>query len=100
MRDPHYSVRPQNGRHPIRAKKRRNGEGHITPVRNDLPGIVAHTAAGGPKRARDSVISTGLELRKRIPLAWSARSSTAPLEKQHCKAVQCGSGHAESQRTT
>src|SRR6266851_9318693 len=67
MRDPHYSVRPQNGRHPIRAKKRRNGEGHITAVRNDLPGIVAHTAAGGPKRARGSVTSTGLDLRKRIP---------------------------------
>ena len=44
-------------------------------MRNDLPGIAVHTAAGGPQRARDVVKSTGLELRKRIPLARSARSA-------------------------
>jgi hypothetical protein len=44
-------------------------------MRNDLPGIDAHTAARGPKRARDVVKNTGLELRKRIPLARSARSA-------------------------
>ena len=42
-------------------------------VRNDLPGIVAHTAAGGPKRAREVATNNGLELRKRIPLARPAR---------------------------
>jgi len=44
-------------------------------MRNDLPGIDAHTAAGGPKRARDVEKSNGLELRKRIPLARFARSA-------------------------
>jgi len=38
-------------------------------VHDDLPGIDKHTAAGGPKRARDVVTSTGLDLRTRIPLA-------------------------------
>jgi len=39
-------------------------KGQITVVRDDLPRIAAHTATGGPKRANDFVISTGLELRK------------------------------------
>src|SRR5216684_9256325 len=78
MRDPLYSVRPQSDRHPAWAKSGETEKGHITAARNDLPGIAAHTAAGGPKRARESVTSTGLELRKRIPLARSARSYAAP----------------------
>src|SRR5713226_3313540 len=86
MRDPLYSVRPQSDRHPAWAKSGETEKGHITAARNDLPGIAAHTAAGGPKRARESVTSTGLELRKRIPLARSARSSAAPpLEKRYGK---------------
>src|SRR6266852_319263 len=76
MLDPRYSW----------AKSREREKRHITGVRNDLPGIAAHTATGGPKRARESVTSTGLELRKRIPLARSARSSAAPpLEKRYGK---------------
>jgi hypothetical protein len=40
-------------------------------------------------------------MRKRIPLARSARSSAAPpLEKQHCKKVPRDLGNAESQRIT
>src|SRR6266571_5560288 len=82
MRDPHYSVRPQNGRHPIRARNGETKKGHITAVRNDLPGIAAHTGAGGPKRARGSVTSTGFDLRTRIPLAQSARFlDRAPTRK-------------------
>ncbi|OLB84125.1 MAG: hypothetical protein AUI12_14530 [Acidobacteria bacterium 13_2_20CM_2_57_6] len=52
-------------------------------MRNDLPGIAAHTAAGGPKRVQDFGISTGLELRKRIPLARFARSCAAPPLKKN-----------------
>src|SRR5260370_29715474 len=100
MRDPHYSVRPQNGRHPIRAKKRRNGEGHITAVRNDLPGIVAHTAAGGPKRARGSVTSTGLDLRKRIPLTRFAALCAAPPLKNRTAKQFAAPRHTPSRQTT
>src|ERR1700682_6487258 len=59
--------------HPFWAKYGETEKGHMTAVRNDLPGIAAHTAAGGPKRARGSVTSTGFDLRRRIPLARSAR---------------------------
>src|SRR5882762_6479799 len=59
--------------HPFWAKYGETEKGHITAVRNDLPGIAAHTGAGGPKRARGSVTSTGFDLRTRIPLARSAR---------------------------
>src|SRR2546427_790212 len=41
--------------HPFWAKYGETEKGHMTAVRNDLPGIAAHTAAGGPKRARGSV---------------------------------------------
>src|SRR6266478_216557 len=75
MLDPLYSLRPKRGRHSFWARARETEKEHITVRRNDLPGIAAHTAAGGPKRARDVVTSTGLELRKRIPLARSARSA-------------------------
>src|SRR6266404_6759517 len=75
MLDPLYSLRPKRGRHSFWARDRETEKGHITVVRNDLPGIAAHTAAGGPKRARDVVTSNGLELRMRIPLARSARSA-------------------------
>src|SRR5712664_2480222 len=75
MLDPLYSLRPQSGRHPFWAKDSGTEKGHITVMRNDLPGIDAHTAARGPKRARDVVKSTGFELRKRIPLARFARSA-------------------------
>src|SRR5438552_6062495 len=78
MRDPHYSGRPQCGRHPFRAKNGETEKGHITVVRNDLPRIAAHTAAGGPKRTRGSVPGTGVDLRKRIPLARSAAFCVAP----------------------
>src|SRR5467141_4477558 len=72
--------------HPFRAKNGELEKGHITGARNDLPGIAAHTAAGGPKRAREFVKSTGLDLRTRIPLTRSARSCAAPpLEKRCCK---------------
>src|SRR5260370_4766544 len=101
MRDPHYSVRPQSGRHPFRAKNGETENGHITAARNDLPGIAAHTAAGGPKRARDFVTSTGLELRTRIPLARSARSCAAPpLKKPYCQTVRCGLGLTRGRQTT
>jgi len=66
--------------------QKKHGEtkkGQITVVWNDLPGIAAHTAAEGPKRAQDFVISTGLELRKRIPLARFARSCAAPPLKKN-----------------
>src|SRR5882757_703164 len=83
--------------HPSWAKNGQTENGHITAVRIDLPGIAAHTAAGGPKRARKSVTSTGLELRKRIPLARSARSCAAPpLEKPYCKTVVRGPGQARA----
>ena len=52
-------------------------------MRDDLPRIAAHTPAGGPKRAQDFVIDTGLELRKRIPLARFARSCAAPPLKKN-----------------
>src|SRR5260370_35150509 len=67
--------------HPFWAKNRETEKGHITAVRNDLPGIVAHTAAGGPKRARSSVTSTGLDLRKRIPFTRFAAFCAAPPPK-------------------
>jgi hypothetical protein len=58
----------------------------MTVRRNDLPGIAKHTAAEGPKRAREVATDNGLELRTRIPLARSARSYAAPpLEKRCCK---------------
>src|SRR5882762_2440508 len=75
MLDPLYSLRPKRGRHPFWARDRETEKGRITVVQNDLPGIAAHTAAGGPKRARDVVTSNALELRKRIPLARFARSA-------------------------
>jgi hypothetical protein len=72
--------------HPFRAKNGNTEKGHITVMRSDLPEIDAHTAAGGPKRTRDVVTSTGLDLRKRIPLARPARSlAPRPPEKPHCK---------------
>src|SRR5712692_1010532 len=58
--------------HPFWAKNGELEKTHITAARNDLPGIAAHTAAGGPKRAHEFVKSTGLDLRTRIPLARSA----------------------------
>src|SRR6266852_2235276 len=101
MRDPHYSVRPQNGRHPIRAKNGETDKGHITAVRNDLPGIAAHTAAGGPKRARGSVTNTGLDLRKRIPLTRSAAFCAAPpFKKSYRETLRCNPGQAGDQQTT
>src|SRR5216683_6733507 len=85
MRDPHYlRLRTGRSRHPLRAKNGKTEKGHITALRNDLPGIVAHTAAGGPKRARSSVISTGLDLRTRIPLARFAASCAAPPHEKQC----------------
>src|SRR5882724_10230899 len=66
MLDPLYSLRPKRDRHSFWARDRETDEGLITVMRNDLPGIAAHTAARGPKRPRDVVKSTGLELRKRI----------------------------------
>src|SRR6266852_1433493 len=59
--------------HPFWAKNGETKKGHSTAARNDLPGIAAHTAAGGTKRARESVTNTGLDLRTRIPLTRSAR---------------------------
>src|SRR6267154_1008873 len=59
--------------HPFWAKYGETEKAHLTAVRNDLPGIARHTAAGGPKRALGSVTSTGFDLRTRIPLARSAR---------------------------
>src|SRR6266849_5060206 len=82
MLDPLYSLRPKRGRHSFWARDRETDEGLITARRNDLPGIAAHTATGGPKRARDVVTSNGLELRKRIPLARSARSAPRLCPKQ------------------
>src|SRR5258708_7267564 len=91
MLDPHYSVRPQNGRHPFGQKTEKQRQGHISVVRNDLPGIAAHRGAKGPKRACCLITSTGLDLRTRIPLARSAASCAAPsLKKQNCKAVPYG----------
>src|SRR5260370_24925366 len=58
--------------HPFWAKNGELEKTHITAARNDLPGIAAHTAAGGPKRVHEFVKSTGLDLRTRIPLARSA----------------------------
>src|SRR5713226_5828863 len=81
--------------HPFWAKNGETEKGHITAVRNDLPGIAAHTAAGGPKRARDFVTSTVLDLRTRIPLARSARSCAAPpLKKPNLRTVLCDPGQA------
>src|SRR6267378_1475562 len=94
MRDPHYlRLRTGRSRHPLRAKNGKTEKGHITALRNDLPGIVAHTAAGGPKRARSSVTSTGLDLRTRIPLARFATSCAAPPHEKPCnKTIRCGPG--------
>src|SRR6266849_8984283 len=82
--------------HPFWAKYGETEKGHITAVRNDLPGIARHTAAGGPKRARGSVTSTGFDLRTRIPLARSARFlDRAPPEKPYCdnsSVTQAGAG--------
>src|SRR5260370_5684642 len=72
--------------HPFWAKNRETEKGHITAVRNDLTGIVAHTAAGGPKRARSSVTSTGLDLLKRIPLTrFAAFCAAPPLKNRTAK---------------
>src|SRR5437762_14050954 len=95
MLDPLYSVRPQCGRHPSWAKNGKTKEGHITAVRNDLPGIAAHTAAGDPKRVQNFIISTGLELRKRIPLARFARSAPRRRSK---KAIQIGRASCRERR--
>jgi hypothetical protein len=59
--------------HPFRAENGQLEKGHITVMRRDLPMIAAHTAAGGPKRARKVTTNNGLDLRTRIPLARSAR---------------------------
>src|SRR5882762_2310919 len=75
MLDPLYSLRPKRGRHPFWARDRETEKGRITVMRNDLPKIAAHTAAGGPQRARDVATSNAIELRKRIPLARFARSA-------------------------
>src|SRR6266436_1550817 len=50
MLDPLYSLRPKRGRQPFWARDGETEKEHITVMRNDLPGIAAHTAAGGPKR--------------------------------------------------
>src|SRR5258707_7630480 len=72
--------------HPFWARNGETEKGHITAVRNDLPGIVAHTAARGPKRARGSVTSTGLDLRKRIPLTrFAAFCAAPPLKNRTAK---------------
>src|SRR6266446_944800 len=102
MRDHHYlRLRTGRSRHPLRAKNGKTEKGHITALRNDLPGIVAHTAAGGPKRARSSVTSTGLDLRTRIPLARFAACCVAP---PHEKTVQqnnsVGPGKGRARQTT
>src|SRR5713226_6220307 len=95
MRNPHYSLRPQSGRHPSWAKNGETEKGHFTPVRNYLPGIAAHTAAVGPKRARGSVTNTGFDLRKRIPLTRSAAFCAAPPFKQpYRKTFRCDPGQA------
>src|SRR6266481_1312097 len=67
--------------HPFWAANGETDGGPITASRNDLPGIARHTAAGGPKRARGSVTSTGLDLRTRIPLTRSARLRRAAARK-------------------
>src|SRR5260370_37023744 len=100
MLDPHYSGRPQNGRHPFRAKNRETKKGDITVVRNDLPGIVAHTAAGGPKRACCLITSTGLDLRTRIPLARSALPAPRPRSKNRTTKQFCMARLGLSQQTT
>src|SRR5260370_30375897 len=85
--------------HPSWAKNGETEKGHITAARNDLPGIAAHTAAGGPKRACEFVTRTGLELRKRILLARSARSSAAPPpEKTHCETTLRSPGEAGTRK--
>src|SRR5260370_7793161 len=72
--------------HPFWSRNGETEKGHITAVRNDLPGIVAHTAAGGPKRAHVSVTSTGLDLRKRIPLTrFAAFCAAPPLKNRTAK---------------
>src|SRR5438046_10368564 len=65
-------------------------------MRDDLPRIAAHTAAGGPKKAKDFVISTGLELRKRIPLARFAPllRRAAAQKSRSAKIVLDGAGRA------
>src|SRR5467141_3278497 len=71
--------------HPFWAKYGETEKAHITAVRNDLPWIARHTAAGGPKRARGSVTSTGFDLRTRIPLRGPPVSCAAPpREKPYC----------------
>src|SRR5882762_10891284 len=81
--------------HPFWAANGETDEGHITASRNDLPGIARHTAAGGPKRARGSVTSTGFDLRTRIPLARSARfPRRAPTRKTVPRQFKCDPGQA------
>src|SRR5438477_12812920 len=65
-------------------------------MRDDLPRIAAHPAAGGPQRAKDFVISTGLELRKRIPLARFAPllRRAAAQKSRSAKIVLDGAGRA------
>src|SRR5205823_10789659 len=95
MLDPLYlRLRPGRSRHPCRAKNGETKERKINVVRNDLPGIAAHTAAGGPKRVQDFGISTGLELRKRIALARFARSCAAPplKNKPFCENLPADAG--------
>src|SRR6266446_132220 len=102
MRDHHYlRLRTGRSRHPLRAKNGETEKGHITALRNDLPGIAAHTAAGGPKRARSSVTNTGLDLRTRIPLARFAASCAAPSHEKPCnKTIRYGPGQAGAWQTT
>src|SRR3989442_1423893 len=72
--------------HPSWAKNGETEKGHMTAVRSDLPGVTAHTAAGGPKGARGSVTSTGLDLRKRIPLTrFAAFCAAPPLKNRTAK---------------
>src|SRR6266571_428523 len=72
--------------HPSWAKNGETEKGHMTAVRSDLPRVTAHTAAGGPKGARGSVTSTGLDLRKRIPLTrFAAFCAAPPLKNRTAK---------------
>src|SRR5437773_11816173 len=95
MLDPLY-LRLRRSRHPSWAKSEKQRKGQITAMRDDLPRIAAHTATGGPKKAKDFVISTGLELRKRIPLARFAPllRRAAAQKSRSAKIVLDGAGRA------
>src|SRR5258708_19356766 len=82
--------------HPFWAKNRETEKGHITAARDDLPRIAAHTAAGGPKRARGFVTNTGLDLRTRIPLTRFAASCAAPPHEKPCNKNKFGAAPAKA----